>query len=69
MHTTPPPIEVSPPKKFVITGSSLVVHWVKGPSLPLQRLSFLLWCMFNPQPGNFYMLGEWPHQMSVTGKY
>ena len=32
---------------------------VKDLALPLQRLSLLLWCGFDPWPGHFHMLQEW----------
>ena len=40
--------------------SSLVVQWVKDLALSLQQLRLLLWCGFDPWPGNFYMLQVWP---------
>ena len=33
---------------------SLVVQWVKGLGLSLQQLGSLLWCRFDPWPGNFH---------------
>ena len=35
--------------------SDLLVQWVKDLALSLQQLCLLLWCGFDPWPGNFYM--------------
>ena len=40
--------------------SSLVARWVKDPGLPLLWLWLLLWCEFDPWPGNFCVLWVWP---------
>ena len=33
---------------------------VKDRALPLQRLLLLLWCQFDPWPGNVHMPLAWP---------
>ena len=33
---------------------------VKDPALSLQQLRLLLWCQFDPRPGNFHMPQAWP---------
>ena len=38
------------------TQSSLVVQWVKYPTLSLLQLWLQLWCGFDPWPQNFHML-------------
>ena len=40
--------------------SSLVAQQVKGLALSLQQLRSLLWCGFDPWPGNLRMLRMWP---------
>ena len=35
-------------------------QWVTDPALSLQWLRLLMWCRFDPWPGNFYMLWVWP---------
>ena len=42
------------PKDFA-HRSSFAMHQVKDPVLSLQWLGSLLWCRFNPWPGNFHM--------------
>ena len=32
-----------------------MAQWVKDPALPLQQLGWMLWCEFDPWPGNFHM--------------
>ena len=39
--------------------SSCVAHWVKDSVLSLQWLRSLLWCGFDPWPGNVHVLWEW----------
>ena len=41
------------------SGSSLVAQWVKDSALSL------LWCRFNPWPGNFHMLQVGPKKNSL----
>lgn len=36
-------------------GSSCMMQWVKHPVLSLQWLGSLLWQVFDPCPGMFYM--------------
>ena len=36
-----------------------MVQWIKDPALSLQWLRSLLWCRFDPWPGNFHMLPAW----------
>ena len=36
-----------------------MAQWVKDPALPLQQLGWLLWCEFDPWPGNFHMPRVW----------
>ena len=45
-------------------GSSLVANCVHYPALSLQQLEFLLWCRFDPWPGNFCMPWAWPKKES-----
>ena len=40
--------------KITFLRRSLGVQQVKDPVLSLQRLGSLLWCRFDPWPGNFY---------------
>ena len=40
--------------------SFLVAQWVKGRVLSLQLLGSLLWCGFDPWPGNFCIPRAWP---------
>ena len=47
--------------------SSLVAQWVKDPVLSLQCLRLLLWCGFDPWPGNSHVLWLWPPE-KVLGK-
>lgn len=35
---------------------------VKDPALSLQQLGSLLWCGFDPRPGNSHMLQAWPKE-------
>ena len=49
-------------------GSSLVAQWVKDPVLSLLWPESLLWCRFNPWPGNFNMLQAWPTNKSTKTK-
>ena len=42
--------------------SSLVAQRVKDPVLSLQLFGSLLWCGFDPRPGNFCMPWAWPPQ-------
>ena len=48
--STPP----HPPKKISF-GVFSVAQQVRDPALSLQRLVLLLWCRFDPWPGNFHM--------------
>ena len=43
-----------------LLGNSFVVQQIKDLALSLQQLRLLLWCGFDPWPGNFYMLQAWP---------
>ena len=38
-----------------------MLQWVRDPALSLQCLGLLLWCGFDPWPGNFHMPQEWPN--------
>ena len=48
--------------KKISLRSSLVVQWVKDLALSLQQLGLLLWCRFDPWPGNYHMLWVWPEK-------
>ena len=42
--------------------SSLVAQGIKDSALSLLWLALLLWCGFDPWPGNFSMPREWPEK-------
>ena len=44
--------------------SYLVAQGLKDPALSLLCFGSLLWCRFNPWPGNFCMPGLWPKKMN-----
>ena len=35
-----------------------MVQWITNPVLSLQKLGLLLWCGFDPWPGNFHTLQD-----------
>ena len=43
-----------------------MTQWVKDPALSLQQLGLLLWCRFDPWPGNLHMPQVWPPQKRVS---
>ena len=43
--------------------SSLVAQRVKDLALSLMWLWLLLWCGFDPWPGNFHVLWAWPKKI------
>ena len=43
--------------------SSRVAQWVKDLALSLLWLGLLLWCRFDPWPGNFCRPWVWPKKM------
>ena len=45
-----------------------MVQWIKDPALSLQLLGSLLWQGFDPQPGDFHMLWEWPQKTQGLGE-
>lgn len=45
-----------------------VAQWVKNLALSLQRLRVLLWCGFDPRPGNFHMPRAWPKKREKKKK-
>ena len=45
-----------------------VAQWVKNLALSLQRLRVLLWCGFDPWPGNFHMPRAWPKKREKKKK-
>ena len=45
-----------------------MVQWVQDLAFSLQQLEWLLWCRFDPWPGDFYMLQVQPKKKKKKKK-